>query len=75
MSNRRVGGYVGIKVFSYNDYKGEFNLNLQHKMLMEKALTRCNGKTIAAARQNGIKHRTYLNMIRRHNINLDQFEN
>lgn len=66
--------YKNVPKFTFESYRGEFNIKLQKKILIEKALRRYGGKTVLAAKENGVEHRTYLNMLHQHNINIEEFK-
>lgn len=66
--------YKKIPKFTWESYKGECNINLQYKILIEKSLRKNKGITILAAKDNGIKHRTFLNMLHQHSINIEDYK-
>lgn len=71
--NARKETYKNIHIFTFKDYKGEYNLNLAHKILIEKALKKCKGDVVLTAKENGIKPRNLLNKLHQHNINIQQY--
>jgi len=74
MINRKQT-YKEIPVFNESYYHGEFNINREEKTLIIKALKKTKGDCVFASKLTGIKHRTFLNKLHQHSINVVEYRN
>lgn len=59
---------MNTEPYTRHDYTGEFNLLLNEKNVMKKALVRSKGRITRAAKLIGVSKTTFDRQVKRHNL-------